>query len=112
MKSVILQFVFIGLKTYIQYCFWNVYKLYKSCDYVNIQSIAMIALQNKTIYDHIRKKRRYNKFFVTIEYNTRPIMLCDFERDIFRVTDYQIIIDGTVLTPIHKLQIDKDIIKV
>ena len=40
MKSVILQFVFIGMKTYIQYCFWNVHKLYKSCDYVNIQSIA------------------------------------------------------------------------
>ena len=50
--------------------------------------------------------------FVTIKYNTAPILLCDLERDIFRMTDYQIIIDGTVLTPIHKLQIDKDIVKV
>ena len=39
-KSVILQFVYIGIKTHIQYCFWNVYKLYKSCDYINIHSIA------------------------------------------------------------------------
>ena len=64
------------------------------------------------LYMIILGKKRYNKLFVTIEYNTRPMLLCDFERDIFRVTDYQIIIDGTVLTPIHKLQIDKDIIKV
>ena len=37
--------------------------------------------------------------FITIKYNTAPILLCDLERDIFRMTDYQIIIDGTVLTP-------------
>ena len=57
MKSVILQFVYIGMKTYIQYCFWNVYKLYKSCDYVNIQSIANDCSSNETIYDHIRKTK-------------------------------------------------------
>ena len=72
----------------------------------------MIAHQNKLYMIILGKIKRYNKLFVTIEYNTRPILLCDLERDIFRMTDYQIIIDGTVLTTIHELEKDRDIIKV
>ena len=59
----------------------------------------MIALQMKLFMIILGKQKIYNKLFVTIKHTTKPIMYCDFERDIFRVTDYQIIIDGTVLTP-------------
>ena len=72
----------------------------------------MISLQNKTIYDHIVKKKDIISCLYQIKYNARHTLLCDFERNIFRVTDYQIVIDGIILNHIHKLQIDKDIIKV
>ncbi len=43
------------------------------------------------------KHKRRNKLYVIIKYNTRPLLLCDFERGIVRVADGQIIIHGPYL---------------
>ena len=59
-----------------------------------------------------KENKIHEKIFATIKHNYRPpLLLCEVERHIFRVTDDKKIINGTTLNHIHKLQIDKDTIK-